>query len=75
MPTKDMEFFDPLASDSGFEWQPAPGYDEGGTELVLYEDPDGGQTRLLRLEPGPDLYPTLLRNLATSLAGCLTVQG
>jgi len=23
------------------------------------------------LEPGPDLYPQLLRNLATSLAGCL----
>jgi len=23
------------------------------------------------LEPGPDLYPKLLRNLATSLAGCL----
>jgi zinc transport system substrate-binding protein len=23
------------------------------------------------LEPGPDLYPQMLRNLATSLAGCL----
>ncbi|MFB6130185.1 MAG: cupin domain-containing protein [Salinigranum sp.] len=52
MPSEDMEFFDPTADDSGFEWQHAPGYPEGGHELVLYEDDDGRQTRLLRLEPG-----------------------
>lgn len=52
MPTEDMEFFDPTTADSDFEWQPAPGYPEGGYELVLYQDDDGGQTRLLRIEPG-----------------------
>lgn len=54
MPTVDMEFFDPTASDSDFEWQSAPGYDAGGSELVLYQDDDGGQTRLLRLDPGTE---------------------
>lgn len=54
MPTEDMEFFDPIAEDSGFEWQSAPGYDEGGDELVLYENDNGRQTRLLRLAPGTE---------------------
>jgi anti-sigma factor ChrR (cupin superfamily) len=55
MPTEDMEFFDPLAPDSGFEWQQAPGYPEGmGHELVLYSDDEGRQTRFLRLQPGTE---------------------
>lgn len=53
MPMKDMEFFDPTDDDSSFDWQSTPGYDEGGEELVLYED-DGRQTRLLRLAPGTE---------------------
>lgn len=53
MPTVDREFFDPMADDSGFEWQQAPGYPAGEAhELVLYEDGDGSQTRFLRLQPG-----------------------
>lgn len=51
MPSEDMEFFDPTAPASGLEWEPAPGYDEGGTELVLHRDADGSHTRLLRLAP------------------------
>jgi anti-sigma factor ChrR (cupin superfamily) len=54
MPTEDMEFFDPTAEDSGFEWQEAEGYPEDIYELIIYEDEDGSQTRLLRLEPGAE---------------------
>lgn len=54
MPTEDKEFFDPTAEDSGFEWQPAPGYGEDGEEIVLYEDDDGSQTRILQIHPGAE---------------------
>jgi hypothetical protein len=53
MPTEGLEFVDPTAADSGLAWQSAPGYDEGGRELVLRED-EAGQTRLLRLAPGTE---------------------
>jgi zinc transport system substrate-binding protein len=39
---------------------------EGATLRTATVDPDG-----VTLEPGPDLYPTLLRNLGTALAECL----
>jgi zinc transport system substrate-binding protein len=43
---------------------------EGTRASTAVLDPLGSD-----LDPGPDLYPTLLRNLATSLAGCLPAQG
>jgi hypothetical protein len=54
MPTEDMEFFDPLAAESEFEWQRADGYPEGIYELILYEDDDGSHSRFLKLEPGAE---------------------
>lgn len=51
-----------------------PQFDPGIVETVM--DGTEANTAVLDplgsdLEPGPDLYPQLLRNLATSLAGCL----
>lgn len=60
MPTENREFFDPMAADSGYEWQPAPGYPAGQAhELILYEDDDGSQTRFLRLQPGVETEEVL----------------
>jgi zinc transport system substrate-binding protein len=43
---------------------------DGAATATAVLDPLGSD-----LEPGSDLYPMLLRNLATSLAGCLSAQG
>lgn len=59
MPTEDMEFFDPLAEDSGYEWERAEGYPEGVYELILYEDDDGSHSRFLKLEPGAETETVL----------------
>jgi zinc transport system substrate-binding protein len=42
---------------------------EGATLRTASVDPDG-----VNLPPGPDLYPTLLRNLADALGTCLSPQ-
>ncbi len=42
---------------------------EGATLRTASVDPDG-----VNLQPGPDLYPTLLRNLADSLETCLSAE-
>ena len=60
VPTEDIEFFDPFAEDSRFEWQQAPGYPEGeASELVLYEDNDGRRTSFLKLQPGVETEEVL----------------
>lgn len=50
-----------------------PQFNPGLVETVL--DGTEAKTTVIdplgaKLEPGPDLYPQLIRNLATSLAGC-----
>ncbi|WP_336000456.1 cupin domain-containing protein [Halorientalis halophila] len=52
MPTEDKELFDPLADDSGIEWEPVEGYPDGIYEKVLYMDEDGSHSRILKFEPG-----------------------
>ena len=42
---------------------------EGTSARTATLDPEGG-----RLEPGPDLYVTLMRRLAADLRGCLVPQ-
>lgn len=59
MPTEDMEFFDPTTDSSPFEWEHAEGYPDGIDEMILYEDEDGSQTRLLRFEPGAETHEVL----------------
>ena len=43
---------------------------EGAALQTAQVDPDG-----VFLEPGPDLYPTLMENLATALGACLAPTG
>jgi hypothetical protein len=52
MPSSNMEFFDPLASENRSEWEPAPNYPEGGYQKMLYKDDDRRLSRFLRVEPG-----------------------
>jgi anti-sigma factor ChrR (cupin superfamily) len=59
MPTENKEFFDPMADDSGFEWERAEGYPEGVYEMILYEDDDGSHSRFLKLEPGAETEEVL----------------
>ena len=53
-----------LDAESNPSWAETLG--EGATLRTATVDPDG-----VILEPGPDLYPTLLRNLGTALQECL----
>jgi hypothetical protein len=54
MKDEDMEFFDPMAGENGFEWRSPEGYPEGVYEMVLYEADDGSHSRFLRLDPGTE---------------------
>jgi len=58
MPTEDMELFDPMAADSGFEWETVDGHDDIH-EMVMYRDEDGSHTRFLRMEPGASIEERL----------------
>lgn len=58
MPSRSLDFFDPLADGSGFEWEHPGGYaPEGVEELILYRDDDGSHSRFLRVEPGVTIPP------------------
>lgn len=47
-----IDFCDPVAAESAFEWRPVEGAPDGADELVLYRDDDGNCSRFLRVEAG-----------------------
>lgn len=53
MPQEDMEFFDPMADDSSFEWEPVPEHPPGSYQMIMYEDEDR-ITRFMLKDPGAE---------------------